>query len=79
MCKTPQEIAEYKQRWKMRGEYFSVPIHSDGDWRGKSWCRKNLQRQQWSFSTYTGVYEHTFYFENESDALKFKRFMYGEL
>lgn len=66
---TPQDISEYKQRWKPRG--YSVPVHSDLDWRCKDWCRKNLQRHQWSMDVYTDVYEHTFWFELEEHSKLF--------
>jgi hypothetical protein len=66
---TPQEISDYKLRW--RNNSFSVRLHSDLDWKGKGWCRKNLQRHQWSFDSWTDVYEHTFNFEREEDAVSF--------
>lgn len=65
---TPQEIFEYKQSW-LPG--ISVPIHSDLDVQGKTWCRKNLQRYQWSVTTWTAPYEHTFHFENQDAADSF--------
>jgi len=58
----PQEIADYKMNW-MRTENNPVRLHSDLDTQGKTWCRLNLQRQQWAMHTWTNVYEHTFYFE----------------
>jgi hypothetical protein len=58
---TPQEIADHKLKW-MPGH--SVRLHSDLDVAGKDWCRKNLERHEWSFKTWTAIYEHTFYFEN---------------
>lgn len=66
---TPQEISDYKLRWINNS--FSVRLHSDLDWKGKGWCRKNLQRHQWSFDSWTDVYEHTFNFEREEDAVNF--------
>ena len=68
--KTPLEISDYKARWKPNA--FIVPVHSDLDWRCKDWCRKNLERWEWSMDTYTGVYEHTFYFEKEDVAIEFE-------
>jgi hypothetical protein len=67
---TPQEINEYKMRW--RPDAWSVGLHSDLDWKGKDWCRKNLERWQWSFDKWTDVYEHTFRFEYQSDANAFR-------
>ena len=67
---TPQEIDDYKRKWKPG---FSVRLHSDLDNLGKSWCRKNLERHQWSFTAYTDVYEHTFHFELEEHSLEFSK------
>jgi hypothetical protein len=67
---TPQEIDEYKRSWKPG---FTVRLHSDLDNLGKAWCRKHLQRHQWSFTSFTDVYEHTFHFELEEDALLFTK------
>lgn len=66
---TPQEIVEYKTKW-LPG--YPVRLHSDLDWKGKDWCRKHLPRHKWSMIKYTDVYEHTFYFENKSDADNFE-------
>ena len=67
---TPQEIAEYKSKWKMDTNN-AVRLHSDLDWKGKDWCRRNLERHQWSMTTYTDFYEHTFLFEHEDNAIEF--------
>jgi len=67
---TPQEISEYKMRWMRDGGY-AVRLHSDLDWKGKDWCRKKLERHQWSMNSWTNVYEHTFYFELEDSAKEF--------
>lgn len=66
---TPQEISEYKMKWKPG---LPVKIHSDMDWKAKDWCRKTLERHQWSMDQYTGPYEHTFRFEHEVDCKMFK-------
>jgi hypothetical protein len=66
---TPQEISDYKLKW-LPG--YSVRLHSDLDWTGKDWCRKNLERHQWSFKPWTAVYEHTFYFEDQKAAQNFE-------
>jgi len=68
---TPQDISDYKRGW-MAKENYPVRLHSDLDWKGKDWCRRNLERWQWSFSKFTNVYEHTFFFEFEADAKEFK-------
>lgn len=68
---TPQQISDYKRDWMMR-ERYPVRLHSDLDWKGKDWCRKYLERWQWSMATWTNVYEHTFYFQFKRDADAFK-------
>ena len=65
---TPQEINDYKLKW-LPG--YTVRLHSDLDWKGKDWCRKQLERQAWSFTAWTYNYEHTFHFENQSTAQTF--------
>lgn len=68
---TPQEISDYKMSWLSNGGY-SVRVHSDLDWQGKNWCRKHLGRHQWSFRSWTDVYEHTFIFEDQEISKKFE-------
>lgn len=72
---TPQEMSDYKFRW-MPGH--AVRLHSDLAVEGKDWCRRNLQRHQWSFSQWTAAYEHTFHFEDikvsQNFAMEFGRF-----
>ena len=73
---TPQEIAEYKQRWMNSGNNYPIKIDSDLDIEGKYWCRKNLERHQWSFGKYTDHYEHTFYFEDQLMSQQFAQEFY---
>jgi hypothetical protein len=69
---TPQEIDDYKTKWLTGpGRGYPVKIHSDLDVDGKDWCRRNLERHQWSFTKYTDVYEHTFYFESQLHSQQF--------
>lgn len=68
---TPQELNEYKMQW-MRVANHPVRIHSDLDVEGKDWCRRNLGRHEWSFQSWTDVYEHTFYFENAGVSQQFE-------
>jgi len=63
---TPLEISEYKRKWKP--DAISVRIHSDLADRAKTWCRRNLDRTQWSMDTWTDVYEHTFHFKDPIDS-----------
>ena len=69
---TPIEIAEYKQQWKPG---YCVAIHSDNVDSAKKWCRKNLNRHEWSMSEWTNVYEHTFHFEDSLVGLNFKEWI----
>ena len=66
---TPQQIHDYKLKW-MPG--YPVRLHSDLDVQGKDWCRKQLERHQWSFTAWTDNYEHTFYFEDIRAAQNFE-------
>lgn len=66
---TPQEISDYKLRWRPG---YTVDVHSDLHIQCKDWCRKNLERWQWSMDTYTYVYSHSFHFELEEHANAFK-------
>ena len=65
----PQEIFEYKLKWRPGTP---VGVHSDKDLECRNWCIENLQRHQWHEVEYTDIYEHTFCFELQSDAIKFK-------
>ena len=67
---TPLEINEYRVRW-MPGH--SVMIHSDMREAAKSWCEKTLEKHQWKYAKYVGMYEDVVYFENKSDAESFSK------
>lgn len=58
---TPQEIFDYKNRWKPG---HTVRLHSDLEDRGKEWCKRALEKHQWDMVKWTDVYEHTFCFED---------------
>lgn len=66
---TPIEIFEYKNRWKPG---YTVRLHSDLVNEGKTWCRRNCERHQWSMTDWTDNYEHTFHFENIYAAQNFE-------
>jgi hypothetical protein len=61
---TPQEISDYKRGWISTGNTNPVRIHSDLSDQAKTWCRRQLERQHWSMTPWTDVYEHTFFFED---------------
>jgi hypothetical protein len=59
---TPNEQFDYKLSWKPG---YIVRLHSDLDTQGKLWCKRKLERHQWSFTAWTNNYEHTFHFESK--------------
>ena len=66
---TPQEIFEYKNSWKPG---YSVQVDCDSDVWGKDYCRKHLERHEWTFDKHTRPDDsHTFAFEQKEVALKF--------
>ena len=69
---TPIEIFEYKMRWKPDG--FSVAFHSDWDIHVKTWL-KQLDKTEWIWDNWTGVYEHTCLFEDLAVAQAFTKFL----
>ena len=73
---TPQQIYDYKRSWMPKS--YPVKLHSDADWKGKDWCRHNIERWQWSMNAWTDMHEHTFLFEFEEDADEFKEY-FGKL
>jgi hypothetical protein len=70
MVMTPQEITDYKRKWKQIGAY-TVKVHSDLHIEHKNWCRRNASRHQWSMDMFTAPYENTFYFEFDAHAVAF--------
>ena len=44
---SPQELFDYKKSW-LPG--YNVYVDVDSDVFAKNWCRRNLERHQWSFS-----------------------------
>lgn len=68
---TPQEMFEYKREWKMNNCY-SVQVDMDSHIWGKDWCRKHIERQDWSFDKHTRPDDsHTFNFKNPEPAGEF--------
>lgn len=72
---TPQEITDYKQKW-LDDNHYTVVVQSDYDVKGKDWCRKNLERHQWSFQSWTSSTEHSFFFEKEEYADSFRNYIF---
>ena len=71
---TPQEIADYKQRWMSNGSH-AVRVHSDLRDRCTQWC-KQLRKEEWVTRKYTDVYEDTFFFENLNTGQQFEEEFY---
>jgi hypothetical protein len=71
MVMTPQEITDYKRKWKETTPYV-VKVHGDLYIAHKDWCRRNADRHQWSMDTFTAPYENTFFFELNAHAIAFK-------
>ncbi len=72
-CMTPQEIFDYKFKWKSNS--FPVPFHSDWEMEYVDFCKANFERWRWHEMKWTNVYEHTMLFERIKDAGKFKEFI----
>ena len=63
---TPQEVFEYKNAWKPG---YSVQVDIDSHVWGKDYCRKHLERHEWTFDKYTRPDDsHTFAFEKKEVA-----------
>jgi len=71
MKMTPQEIFEYKQKWKPR--CFDIQVHSDKEQEAIQWCKNFCESEEWNLLTWTDVYEHTFIFEQAIHAQAFAR------
>lgn len=69
---TPLEIFDYKNMWMHNGGY-RVRIHSDLDLDAKIWCRRNLEQYEWLMRTYSDIYEHTFWFEDQKVSQLFEQ------
>ncbi len=65
----PSEISDYKSKWSPG---VLVKISSDLDLKAKDWCRKHLDRHEWSVDILSGAKEHTFRFEHNHHAKLFK-------
>lgn len=68
---TPLEIFEYKRAW-ISNNCYCVQVDIDSDVWGKDWCRKHIQRIDWSFDKYTKPDDsHTFKFRDLEVARNF--------
>ena len=70
---TPQEIFEYRNQWRSSGH--RVTVHSDLEHCCRSWCRENLEPEQWCCTRYTNVYQHDFLFESAKSAALFDQYV----
>ena len=63
---TPLEISEYKMRWRPG---YRVQVDCDSDVWGKDYCRKHIERHEWTFDKYSRPDDsHTFAFEKKEVA-----------
>lgn len=60
---TPQEIHDYRMKWRYSSPNYIVTTHSDSRSDVKQWCKNHLQKQEWELVIWTDVYEDTVYFE----------------
>ena len=68
---TPQEVFEYKRKW-LKESCYSIQVDVDSDVWGKDWCRKHIERTDWSFDRYTRPDDsHTFNFKDPRIAGEF--------
>lgn len=72
---TPLEIFEYKMKWKPNGHI--VSFHSDWESDVKSWL-KGKEKHTYIWAEYTGVYEHSVFFERLEDKYSFISFLEHE-
>lgn len=67
---TPREIYRYTLSWQSEG--IAVTLHSDLWDKGNEWCKKTLNPLHYMARKYTGIYQDTFYFQNQKAANGFK-------
>jgi len=68
---TPQEIAEYKARWKSNS--WSCFVDPDADVWSKDWCRRYVPREDWSFDKFARQDDwHKVLFHFQTDMMAFK-------
>lgn len=68
----PLEIVDYKTKWLKDCHNIST-FDSDLEFDAKRWCRENLEQQQWDFTKFTGVYEHSIHFETDKFKTEFEK------
>jgi hypothetical protein len=71
-----QEIQDYKLKW-LRTKCFRVNvIETNGEHH--EWLEKNLHEKTWEMSFNPDNKHHTFYFEKQQDAEKFRENFHGD-
>lgn len=71
-----QEIQDYKLNW-LRKKSFRVKVFaSDGE--HYSWLKENIDERVWEMSVHPETKEPTFFFENATDAEKFREEFQGD-
>ena len=71
---TPQEIFDYKLKWKMN-EPYKVIVHSDKEHEGKDWCKEQVEPHKWDFVKWYNMYENIYLFEDKASADRFEQAM----
>lgn len=68
---TPQEINDYKNKWKMAA-YFLVHVHSDDRAKVQAWCKDFCFQWRYDIKTLTDSYTDTVSFQLSEDCDAFQ-------
>jgi hypothetical protein len=71
-----QEIQDYKLKW-LRTKCFRVKV-LDANIEHQEWLQKNLSEKVWEVSINPDNGHHTFFFEKQQDAEKFRENFHGD-
>lgn len=73
---TPQEINDYKNKWKMTA-YFLVHVHSDDRAKVREWCKDFCFQWRYDIKTLTDNYTDTVSFQLSEDCDAFQEWYEG--
>ena len=68
---TPQEVTDYKNKWKMAA-YFLVHVHSDDRAKVQAWCKDFCFQWRYDIKTLTDNYTDTVRFQLSEDCDAFQ-------
>jgi len=71
-----QEIQNYKLNW-LSNKCFRVPVTSS-DGEHYQWLKENIDERVWEMSVHPKTKNPTFFFQNATDAEKFREQFRGE-